>query len=597
MEIEGYLPETFGPTSNKFIWAVCRYCGKPSRLRKAQFTKKGSACHKECRLKEQSANSPFSDPKVREKARETNRQRYGSEFASQNKEIANKISSIKKTAEHQAKNKETCQQLYGVDNVFQSEVIKEKIRTTNLDKYGTESAIRNPDVLAKKNQTMVDLYGVENPQHSEEIKEHIKDVNQEKHGCDYWFQSEEFKTKQTATVTEKYGCQNVMQDPEIRDRAKKTCLERYGFEAASQSPEIKAKIIQSHLQTVVENKSGNFDLVNILRGDEFWNLLKTQSLRDIADYYQLNYPSLTGRMHDDEFRDKYYSVYSFPKIQSQMRISNILRQNNIDHDINNRSIITPYELDIYIPHKNIAIEFNGSYWHSEKVLDVYKAKNKHYQKTLLCRQKNIRLVHIFEHTWEHRSKQMTSLLRSIMGLNGTKIHARSCQVTNEISKTFLDDNHLQGSTKNVLSFFNLVHRDNIVGTMTASHHHRGSKPGTVVLSRMCFADNTTVVGGASKLFKAFTEWAKLNGYKSIISWSDNCWTEGDIYKTLGFEMTKEYGPDYFYWDMPNNRYVPKQSQQKKKIGCPIEMTERDFCFNKKLYRIWDSGKKLWIYTL
>ena len=33
--------------------------------------------------------------------------------------------------------------------------------------------------------------------------------------------------------------------------------------------------------------------------------------------------------------------------------------------LNSRSIISPYELDMYVPDKGVAIEFNGVYWHTE----------------------------------------------------------------------------------------------------------------------------------------------------------------------------------------------------------------------------------------
>jgi very-short-patch-repair endonuclease len=59
---------------------------------------------------------------------------------------------------------------------------------------------------------------------------------------------------------------------------------------------------------------------------------------------------------------------------------------------NSRKIIQPYELDIYIPKKKIAIEFNGLYWHSSE----RKEKDYHYQKYKKCKEKGIKLIQIFE---------------------------------------------------------------------------------------------------------------------------------------------------------------------------------------------------------
>ena len=59
---------------------------------------------------------------------------------------------------------------------------------------------------------------------------------------------------------------------------------------------------------------------------------------------------------------------------------------------NSKAIIHPYELDIYIPDSKIAIEVNGTYYHSNK----RKPIDYHLKKSLLCRDRGIRLIHIYE---------------------------------------------------------------------------------------------------------------------------------------------------------------------------------------------------------
>jgi len=63
----------------------------------------------------------------------------------------------------------------------------------------------------------------------------------------------------------------------------------------------------------------------------------------------------------------------------------------------------PLELDIYLPEINLAIEYNGLYWHSyglnnisEKQNDLEFQKNRHLDKIIKCSEKNIELIHIFE---------------------------------------------------------------------------------------------------------------------------------------------------------------------------------------------------------
>jgi hypothetical protein len=52
-----------------------------------------------------------------------------------------------------------------------------------------------------------------------------------------------------------------------------------------------------------------------------------------------------------------------------------------------------YELDIFLPDINLAIEFNGKRYHS---IEMGKPKNRILNKSLQCRDKNIRLIHIYE---------------------------------------------------------------------------------------------------------------------------------------------------------------------------------------------------------
>jgi len=529
IEEEGYHPDKWGKTSSKFIWAICRYCGEPHRIRKGFYNKSESACHKECKLREQGSFCPFLQKKYKEKAKKTNAKRYGHEFASSSEEIKNKISKTKKTKEYRKKVIKTVQDRYGVDNVFQNEDVKEKTKSTNIEKYG-----------------------VDNPMKSEEIKDRAKETN-----------------------LKKYGVKNIAH-VDIFEESRK----------------------DSFNKTISVNKNGNYDLINILRGEKFWDNLKNDSLKNISELYGVSYQSLASSLSNKEFREKYYSTYSFPRQQKQREVFDFIKDLGVEVSMNNRKIISPLELDIFIPNHNLAIEFNGSYWHSEAVLESKVARNKHLIKTKLCKEKGIRLIHIFEKDWESRTDQYKFFIRCILGFNDKKYNARSCSITDDICLDYIDKSHVQGSPKHCLKSFCLVDdSDGIVGSITANRHHRQGFSNDIILSRLCFSPNSTVRGGSSRLFSCFKKWAKEENYERIISWSDNSYTEGNIYKVLGFNLEKEYGPDYFYWDMKNNIYASKQSQQKKQVKCPENMTEREWCTERGLHRIWDCGKKRWIFNI
>ena len=65
-----------------------------------------------------------------------------------------------------------------------------------------------------------------------------------------------------------------------------------------------------------------------------------------------------------------------------------------------RTLLNGKEIDIYIPDKNLAIEFNGIYWHSE----IYKETNYHYDKSISCLNKGVQLIHVWEDDWLNTRK-------------------------------------------------------------------------------------------------------------------------------------------------------------------------------------------------
>lgn len=77
---------------------------------------------------------------------------------------------------------------------------------------------------------------------------------------------------------------------------------------------------------------------------------------------------------------------------------------------NDRKIIAPKEIDLWIPNKNIAIEFNGNYWHDKEawLLDLKEGTitTRESTKTALCKEKNIKLFHIWEDEWSNISKEI-----------------------------------------------------------------------------------------------------------------------------------------------------------------------------------------------
>lgn len=258
-----------------------------------------------------------------------------------------------------------------------------------------------------------------------------------------------------------------------------------------------------------------------------------------------------------------------------------------------KTLIHGIELDGFNRDSNVAFEYHGIYFHSEKS----KGKNLQEKKYKICSDNNIRLFSIFEDEWLTRQKQVKSFIKSALGKNECKIFARNLICKEFHSRnpdilSFIENTHIQGkpNERDCLKHFALVDNDNnIYSVMSFSRHHRTKNE--VVLSRYCVKDNYNIPGGASKIFSCAIKYFNCN----IKTWSDNRWTEGNIYSILGFEHVQNIKKDYFY--VKNGKRIHKQSMTRKRLNAHDNQTEYEKAQELGYDRIWDCGKKTWIYKI
>lgn len=84
-------------------------------------------------------------------------------------------------------------------------------------------------------------------------------------------------------------------------------------------------------------------------------------------------------------------------------------QSHIAKDIviveNDKTIIKPKEIDIYIPDMKIGFEYNGIYWHDKQRYIHDEENSPEYQKTLLCREGGVTLLHVWSDDWLHNTSR------------------------------------------------------------------------------------------------------------------------------------------------------------------------------------------------
>ena len=427
-----------------------------------------------------------------------------------------------------------CSSMRQVHKLAASSQVKSKRAKTTFEHFGVSNAAQIPSGKEKRKDTCIKKYGKEHFYQTEVWREQAQNKNLERYGKDWFFQTAECKVKTVDTCMQRYGQTSAMKDPLVQARQSASCQANLGVTNPSNSPEVVSKILQTKLTR-----------------------------------YGTTSPTGIG--------------------QEEERIKQWLASIGVNA-VKDHSIIPGKELDLFCKEAKVAIEYNGLYWHCEKFI---KDRRSHANKWRACQQAGVRLITIFEDEWLHRQPQVKNFLQATFGKN-TKVFARNCAVRAPQQKEvidFLERTHIQGAPHTFTHAAGLYDKaGTLLGVMTFGKHHRGGKD--TVLSRMSFAPGITVVGGSSKLFKFLLN---TSAATKVVSWSDNRWSAGSVYPSLGFTLSAALPPDYSYVDTTKSTATRKSKQSNKKslTGCPKNVKEFDWCRNSGLYRIWDCGKIRW----
>ncbi len=242
---------------------------------------------------------------------------------------------------------------------------------------------------------------------------------------------------------------------------------------------------------------------------------------------------------------------------------------------NNRTIIKPYEIDIYLPAYKIGIEYNGIYWHCEK---QGKDQFYHKNKTQLAIEKGIRLLQFWDNEWRDKQEIVKSIILNTLNKTPIKLYARKLLLKSVISpdaRKFCDQNHIHGFRGG--SFYLGLYQTNELQALMITN-----KNGEMV--RFVTKINTVVIGGFSRLLK-----------HSPITYSfvDARLFTGKSYTNQGFDCIKWTKPNYFY----TQNYSLLESRQKyQKHKLPNKLsnydpnkTEVENMFQNGWDRLWDCG--------
>ncbi|MBR4316776.1 MAG: hypothetical protein IKP65_07450 [Alphaproteobacteria bacterium] len=426
------------------------------------------------------------------------------------------------------------------------------------------------NVCKNRERTNLKKYGVKNPGELESVKD-----------------------KRKQTIKQRYGVDYILQNKDYVKKAQNTMMKKYGAYSYLKTEENKKKQYLKSFQTILKWKDHVIPLFSLneytgwKHNQEYkWKCVKCGRTFKSRIYMNSAFSRIPRCLHCFP----HMTNHSYFEKEILEFIKSIYDGEVISND---RSFIAPYELDIYIPEKKIAIEFDGLFWHNEK---SGKDKNYHLNKTELCEKKDVQLIHIFEDEWLEKKDIIKSIIKSKLGIYDKRIYARRCiikEIDNKTKDAFLESNHLQGKDNSKIKF-GLYYENELVSIMTFGKP-RFNKHYDYELIRFASKLGYQVIGGCSKLLKHFI---KLYTGKSIISYADRRFSNGKVYEAIGFKLINKTKPGY-WWEKEKRKYSRYQCQKhklKKILGNDFksDLSESENMMFNGFVKIYDCGELVYI---
>jgi len=386
--------------------------------------------------------------------------------------------------------------------------------------------------------------------------------------------------KRVATWQQKYGCSNASKSDIVKQKRKDTMSQR---DYSDVFTKMQHKKETAGFNQVVSRMSA--DVIPNFTRQEYKGSLR----KNVYSWKCVHCDTIFSGVIESGKVPRCKTCFPPQVSTGEKEVRQYVEQLGCQTISGDRTILDGLEIDIYIPSKKVAIEFNGVYWHSDK----FRTPTYHVDKFLKCKQQGIRLIQLFDDEWKMHPDIVKSRLASVMGV-GNRIFARKC-VLSEIGpleyKDFVESHHLQGYTPSPLRY-GLKYAGELVAVMGFGRSRYTSHNYEMI--RFCSIGN--VVGGAGKLFSHFV---LTHSPSSVVSYANRCWSDGGLYQKLGFTdcTTNESNAGYFY--VKNSKRYHRSNFTKKRLvsmGYDPSLTEDSIMRENGYVKVHDCGNYKFVWT-
>jgi hypothetical protein len=481
--------------------------------------------------------------------------------------------------ETQKKKKKSLIKKYGVDHQLKAKVVKEQIKQTCMKRYNVDNPAKLKEVQQTKRNNFLSKPIEEQQKIVSNSKKKRDITNLKKYGDEEIFRTNYFFKKREETSIEKYGELHPCKSDIVKNNIKKTNLERYNCKHVFQVDKYKEKIKKSISIKTKIKLSKLLEVLDLELLSKYENNLidlKLRCKKCNREYYK-SYFNLQQGCHPCYICNPPLNGTSKDEIELLEFIKNDLGLKALS---DNRIIIKPKELDIVIPTKKIAIEYNGLYWHSTAFNKDPNLEDYHLNKTIECEKKNFRLIHIFEDEWLLKKNIIKGKLKQILKSNEKLINFEEYkikEISNKSKDKFLSKYHTEGkdiSNVNIGAFY----KEQLIAVMSFINLENYIWK----LNRFCMEFNYSTLNILERIFNQFKE---NHNWRKIYFYIDRRWTDIELGYKLGFNLDKVTKPNVWYIK-GLNRY---SKSELKSCYNDINLISDNFLKKNGIDKIWDCG--------
>jgi hypothetical protein len=330
--------------------------------------------------------------------------------------------------EFKVKRKESLIERYGTDSLIS--INREKAIKSTQETLGVDYPLQSKDIRDKVKSNLKERHGVENVMHLPSTLATMRATFTEKYGVPHVLQNKEIYEKQQATMMERYGVKYAVHHEGFLEKSKNTLKENYGVDTPMHSDIIRNKNAISNRASYI--KSGKFTI----RNKKIASNCHVELISLDTDYIEgkpILWKHVCGTVYEETFCTDYFiNSCSNPECKRQSNPQRAIYEYVktlvpvSDIRVNDRSVIPPNELDIYIPSKNLAIEMDGIYWHQFEKEGINKVSR--------CADLGIELLHITDYSWYKVHHVWESIIATKLG-KPKVIDSSLCQVKTISSQT------------------------------------------------------------------------------------------------------------------------------------------------------------------